>query len=273
MAYNTPPTKNTGDVFTAAEFNQYIRDNFAAGVPDIFSAKGDLVAATAANAATRLAVGTNGQRLVADSTQATGVKWADDYYIISLIMSGGGGVVPDGVQGDIEVPVSGVLQRVTVLPDQSGTMLVDVWKAAYASYPPTSGNSICAQNKPGVFGSAANLTGTVSKTAGSTTITGSGTSFSTALDVGDVIEVPGGTYTERVVVVAIASNTSLTVHRTMSFSASGQTASRRQPTTKYQDTSLSTWTTAVTAGDVLRFNLEAVYSITRATVSLLVKKS
>jgi hypothetical protein len=273
MAYNTPPTKSTGDTFTATEFNTYIRDNFAAGVPDIFTTKGDLVVATGPNVGTRLGIGSNGQRLVADSTQATGVKWADDFYIISLIMSGGGGLIPEGVQGDIEVPMTGVLQRITVLPDQSGTLLMEAWKAAYASYPPTSGNSICAQNRPGVFGSASNLTGTVSKTAGSTTLTGSGTSFTTALAVGNVIEVPGGTYTERVVVVSIASNTSLTIHRSWSYSASGQTASKRLPTTKYQDTSLTGWTLSVTAGDILRFNLEKVYSITRATVSLLVKKS
>jgi hypothetical protein len=273
MAYNTPPTKNTGDVFTAAEFNSYIRDNFAAGVPDIFTTKGDLAAATGPNAATRLAVGSNGQRLAADSAQATGVKWADDFYIISMIMSGGGGLIPEGIQGDIEVPMTGVLQRVTVLPDQSGTMLAEIWKAAYASYPPVGAGSMCARNRPGVFGTAANLTGTVSKTAGGTTLTGSGTSFTTALDVGDVIEVPGGTYTERVIVVSIASNTSLTIHRAWSYSASAQTASRRPPAAKYQDTSLTDWTLSVTAGDILRFNLEKVYSITRATVSLLVKKS
>lgn len=37
--------------------------------------KGDLLAATAASTITRLGVGTNGQVLVADSTQATGLKW------------------------------------------------------------------------------------------------------------------------------------------------------------------------------------------------------
>ncbi|TMQ03781.1 MAG: hypothetical protein E6J90_52350 [Deltaproteobacteria bacterium] len=44
-------------------------------VDPIFDAKGDLVAATGADAASRLAVGTNGQVLQADSTQATGIKW------------------------------------------------------------------------------------------------------------------------------------------------------------------------------------------------------
>lgn len=44
--------------------------------PTIVDAKGDLIAAVAADTPARLAVGTNGQVLTADSTASTGLAWA-----------------------------------------------------------------------------------------------------------------------------------------------------------------------------------------------------
>ena len=44
--------------------------------PTIVDAKGDLIAATAADTPARLAVGADNTILTADSTQATGIKWA-----------------------------------------------------------------------------------------------------------------------------------------------------------------------------------------------------
>jgi hypothetical protein len=44
--------------------------------PTIVDAKGDLIAATAADTPARLAVGANDTVLTADSAEATGLKWA-----------------------------------------------------------------------------------------------------------------------------------------------------------------------------------------------------
>lgn len=43
---------------------------------DLIDAKGDLLAGTANNTIARVAVGTNGHILVADSAETAGVKWA-----------------------------------------------------------------------------------------------------------------------------------------------------------------------------------------------------
>lgn len=49
----------------------------AGGIPaTIFDAKGDIIAATAADTASRLGVGANGHVLTADSAEETGIKWA-----------------------------------------------------------------------------------------------------------------------------------------------------------------------------------------------------
>jgi hypothetical protein len=69
----------TGQVLTKASNTDmdfsWVAD--ATGIPaTIFDAKGDIIAATAADTASRLAVGTNGQVLTADSTTATGLAWA-----------------------------------------------------------------------------------------------------------------------------------------------------------------------------------------------------
>lgn len=76
------------------------------------------------------------------------------------------------------------------------------------------------------FTSAANLTGTVAKTASSAAIVGTGTSFTTELTVNQVISIPG-TAAEIGVVKLITDNTHLTLWQTMANTASGQTATRK----------------------------------------------
>ncbi len=53
----------------------------AVGTDPIWDAKGDLAGGTGADTAVRLAVGTNGQVLTADSAEATGLKWAAPAFV------------------------------------------------------------------------------------------------------------------------------------------------------------------------------------------------
>lgn len=61
---------------TDLDFTWVAQDDSNAIQNAIVDAKGDLIAATAADTPARLAVGTNGQVLTADSTASTGLKWA-----------------------------------------------------------------------------------------------------------------------------------------------------------------------------------------------------
>jgi hypothetical protein len=61
---------------TDMDFTWVTTDDTNAIQNAIVDAKGDLIAATAADTPARLAVGTNGTVLTADSAQATGLKWA-----------------------------------------------------------------------------------------------------------------------------------------------------------------------------------------------------
>jgi hypothetical protein len=71
----------TGQVLSKAsntnmDFTWVTTDDANAIQNSIVDAKGDIVAASANDTPARLAVGTNGQVLTADSTAATGLKWA-----------------------------------------------------------------------------------------------------------------------------------------------------------------------------------------------------
>jgi len=66
----------TGQVLSKAS-NTDLDFTWSAADPlSILDAKGDLISATAADTPARLAVGSNGQVLTADSTTSTGLKWA-----------------------------------------------------------------------------------------------------------------------------------------------------------------------------------------------------
>ena len=110
---------------------------------------------------------------------------------IPFIIDGGGSVITTGVKGFLEIPFACTITAARVLLDQSGSIVVDIWKDTYANYPPTVADTITASAKP-----------TVSSA------------------------------------------------------------------TKSEDATLTGWTTSVTAGNILGFNVDSITTATRATVSL-----
>lgn len=108
---------------------------------------------------------------------------------IDFIMDGSGSVITTGDKGIVEIPFACTITAVRLLADVSGSIVVDIKKAAYASLPPSS--SICASAKP--------------------------------------------------------------------------TLSSAQ---KSQDTTLTGWTTSVSAGDWLLFHVDSASTLTRVSVSL-----
>lgn len=110
---------------------------------------------------------------------------------ISFTIDGGGSAITTGVKGDLQIPFACTITSNTLLADQTGSIVVNVWKVAYASYPSTVTNKITASAPP-----------TISSAAKST------------------------------------------------------------------DATLTGWTTSISAGDTLRFNVDSITTVTRVTLVL-----
>jgi hypothetical protein len=63
---------------------------------------------------------------------------------IMFVIDGGGATITTGVKGYLRVPFACTITRATALADQSGSIVVDVWKDTYANYPPDNSDSITA---------------------------------------------------------------------------------------------------------------------------------
>jgi hypothetical protein len=117
-------------------------------------------------------------------------------YPITLVLDGGGSAITTGAKTWVVVPYSGTITQWDITSDQTGSIVIDVWKDTYANYPPTVADTIAGSEKP---------------------------TLSSAI--------------------------------------------------KNQDSDLGTWTTSISAGDILKFNVDSVSTVEKVVLVLYVTKS
>jgi hypothetical protein len=90
-----------------------------------------------------------------------------------VAFDGGGSAITTGIKGDLILPYAMAAVEWTLLADQSGSIVVDIWMDTYANYPPTVADTITGSAKPTISasnkGQSSTLTGwTTALPAGST---------------------------------------------------------------------------------------------------------
>ena len=73
-----------------------------------------------------------------------------------LMMSGGGVAIPTGIAGWLESPCQATIIGWKLMSTEQSTITVDIWKTAFAGFPPTGANSITAGNPPKLTNQKAN---------------------------------------------------------------------------------------------------------------------
>lgn len=86
---------------------------------------------------------------VLDST-STRVKTFSEHIDASIVfvIDGGGSAIATGQKGHLEVPFNCTITAWTIMADQSGSVVIDVWKNTYANFPPTVADTIAGTAKP-----------------------------------------------------------------------------------------------------------------------------
>lgn len=112
---------------------------------------------------------TNGLEITGTDLQMTSAQRSS---AIVWTIDGGGAAITTGNKGDILIPFACTISRATLLADQVGSAVVDIYKAALGSYPPSG--SICASAKPTLSAAAsasdATLTGWTTSIAANDTL-------------------------------------------------------------------------------------------------------
>ncbi|KKM06076.1 hypothetical protein LCGC14_1747620 [marine sediment metagenome] len=93
---------------------------------------------------------------------------------VVFIIDGGGSAITTGEKGFIRLPFAGVIQSATLLADQSGSIVIDIWKDTLANFPPTNADSITASAPPTLSSDDASVDITL-------------TDWTTDFEVGDIL--------------------------------------------------------------------------------------
>jgi hypothetical protein len=66
----------------------------------------------------------------------------------TITFDGGGAEIADAKQVRFLIPYAATITGVYLLADQSGSIVIDIWKDTYANYPPTDADTITASAPP-----------------------------------------------------------------------------------------------------------------------------
>jgi hypothetical protein len=104
---------------------------------------------------------TNGVEISTTNLQMTSNQRTRE---IVFVIDGGGVTITTGTKGYLPIDFACTITQVTMVADQSGAAVVDIWKDTYANFPPVNADSITASATPtitasGVKSQDATLTG------------------------------------------------------------------------------------------------------------------
>lgn len=123
------------------------------------------------SAIAQMAAGTSGQ-IVKSGGASADPSWDDNVAAITWVIDGAGSTITTGNKRGLRVPFACTITAWSIGLDQSGSIVIDIWKDTQANYPPTVADTITASAKPTV---------TTATNATSSTLT----SWTTSIAAGD----------------------------------------------------------------------------------------
>ena len=67
---------------------------------------------------------------------------------LTFVIDGGGSAITTGQKGHLHIPFNCIITQATLLADQTGSIVIDIWKDGYGFFPPTDADSITASAPP-----------------------------------------------------------------------------------------------------------------------------